>query len=136
MTNKSSVPMSRIVCFVETCKREAHDVFADEDDGAASSGTLAKDDTSGSAARKKLAGTGDQVKDGEEGAVTPDEVLHEAEVGKGLAGALKLLKDRGTLDEGGDKTSDKKNSKPVGIKDGSKEIHIGRTDEFGRVVST
>ncbi|XP_020150731.2 SART-1 family protein DOT2 [Aegilops tauschii subsp. strangulata] len=119
----------------ETCKQEAHDVFADEDDGAVSSSTLAEDDTSGAAARKKIGGTGDQVKDGEEGAVKPDEVLHEAEIGKGLAGALKLLKDRGTLDEGGGKTSDKKKSKPVGIKDGPKEIHIERTDEFGRVMT-
>ncbi|VAI38954.1 SART-1 family protein DOT2 [Triticum aestivum] len=113
----------------ETHKREAQDVFADEDDGTVSS------NTSGSAARKKIAGTGDEVKDGQEGAVKLDEVLHEAEIGKGLAGALKLLKDRGTLDEGGEKTSDKKKSKPVGIKDGPKEIHIERTDEFGRVMT-
>ncbi|XP_037431643.1 SART-1 family protein DOT2-like [Triticum dicoccoides] len=119
----------------ETCKREARDVFADEDDGAASSGTLSKDDKSGSAARKMTAGIEDQVKDGEDAAVKPDEVLHEAEIGKGLAGALRLLKDRGTLDEGGEKISDKKKSKPVGIKDGPKEINIERTDEFGRVMT-
>ncbi|KAI4967483.1 hypothetical protein ZWY2020_025825 [Hordeum vulgare] len=99
------------------------DLFADEDADAVSAGTLAEDDTSGSGARKKIADTGEQLKDGEEGAVKSDEVLHEAEVGKGLAGALKLLRDRGTLDEGDDKTSGKKKSKPAGIKkDGPKRF--------------
>lgn len=136
LANKSSVLMSRIVCFEKTRKREAQDLFADEDAGAVSAGSLAEDDTSGSAARKMIADTGEQLKDGEEGAFKSDEVLHEAEVGKGLAGALKLLRDRGTLDEGGDKTSGKKKSKPAGIKkDGPKEIHIERTDEFGRVMT-
>jgi U4/U6.U5 tri-snRNP-associated protein 1 len=78
----------------------------------------------------------------EKNEVTPDEIIHEAAVGKGLAGALKLLKDRGTLNEGidwGGRTMDKKKSKLVGIVDEpapkEKEIRIERTDEFGRIVS-
>jgi U4/U6.U5 tri-snRNP-associated protein 1 len=110
---------------VETRKLEAQE--------AASLGTVTKDDTI-----KEEAGIADQVKKGgDEMAVKPDDVLHEAAVGKGLAGALRLLKDRGTLNESGDKAIDNKRSKLVGsIKDGQKEIHIERTDEFGRVVSS
>lgn len=72
--------------------------------------------------------------------VAPDEIIHESAVGKGLSGALKLLKERGTLKEGidwGGRNMDKKKSKLVGINDsgGSKEIRIERTDEFGRIVS-
>jgi len=77
--------------------------------------------------------------------IVPDETIHEVAVGKGLSGALKLLKDRGTLKESvewGGRNMDKKKSKLVGIveDDGKevpnkKEIHIERTDEFGRIVS-
>jgi U4/U6.U5 tri-snRNP-associated protein 1 len=114
-------------------------VFTVSDGDAASKGALAKDDASRLAVIKEVAVIGERVKkDGEEeGVVKPDDVLREAAVGKGLAGALRLLQDRGTLNEGGDKTVDKKKSKPVGsIKDGPKEIRIERIDEFGRVVST
>uniref|UniRef100_A0ACD5X5S7 Uncharacterized protein n=2 Tax=Avena sativa TaxID=4498 RepID=A0ACD5X5S7_AVESA len=120
----------------ETCKLDAQDVSADEDGDAASSGTLAKDDASRLAVIGEEAGIGDAVKKAEEeGAVKPDDVLHEVSVGKGLAGALRLLKDRGTLNEGDARTSNKKKSKPGGTKDGPKEIHIERTDEFGRVMT-
>lgn len=72
--------------------------------------------------------------------IVPDETIHEVTVGKGLSGALKLLKDRGTLKETinwGGRNMDKKKSKLVGIheNDGPKEINIERTDEFGRIVS-
>lgn len=79
--------------------------------------------------------------------ITPDEIIHEVAVGKGLSGALKLLKDRGTLKEKvewGGRNMDKKKSKLVGIvddeggkesKDRFKDIRIERTDEFGRTVS-
>jgi len=72
--------------------------------------------------------------------VVPDETIHEAPVGKGLAGALKMLKERGTLKETiewGGRNMDKKKSKLVGIYDeeGPKEIHLERTDEYGRIVS-
>ena len=73
--------------------------------------------------------------------VNPDEVIHEVVVGKGLSGALKLLQDRGALKESvewGGRTMDKKKSKLVGVLDneGTKEIRIERTDEFGRIVRT
>jgi U4/U6.U5 tri-snRNP-associated protein 1 len=111
-------------------------VFTVSDGDAASKGALAKDDVSKLAVIKETAVVGEHVKKdgGEEGVVKPDDVLREAAVGKGLAGALRLLQDRGTLNEAGDKTTNRKKSKPS-IKDGPKEIHIERTDEFGRVVS-
>lgn len=70
-----------------------------------------------------------------------DETIHEVAVGKGLSGALNLLKDRGALKESvewGGRNMDKKKSKLVGISDndGKKEIRIERTDEYGRIVST
>lgn len=72
--------------------------------------------------------------------VAPDETIHEQAVGKGLGGTLQLLKDRGTLKETiewGGRNMDKKKSKLVGIVggDGTKEIRIERTDEYGRIVS-
>lgn len=77
--------------------------------------------------------------------VVPDETIHEIAVGKGLSGALKLLKDRGTLKETiewGGRNMDKKKSKLVGIVDDDhqtdnrfKDIRIERTDEFGRIVT-
>lgn len=114
----------------------------DEDDDDMPSGTTAKDDTSRLGVIKEEAVIEDPKKDVEEQEVTPDEVVHEAAVGKGLGGALKFLKERGTLNEGtnwGGRTTDKKKSKLVGIEeeaqDGKKEIRIERMDEFGRVVS-
>lgn len=77
--------------------------------------------------------------------IVPDETIHEVAVGKGLSGALKLLKDRGTLKESiewGGRNMDKKKSKLVGIVDDNrqndrfKDIRIERLDEFGRIVST
>lgn len=72
--------------------------------------------------------------------VAPDEAIHEPAVGKGIAGALNLLKSRGTLKETiewGGRNMDKKKSKLVGIVggDATKEIRIERTDEYGRIVS-
>lgn len=110
----------------------------DEDDDVMPSGTTAKDDTSRLGVIKEEAIIEDPKKDVEEQEVTPTEVVHEAAVGKGLGGALKFLKERGTLNEGtnwGGRTTDKKKSKLVGIEDGPKEIRIERMDEFGRVVS-
>lgn len=76
----------------------------------------------------------------EEMKVTPDDTIREVPVGKGLAGVLKLLQDRGTLKEDiewGGRNMDKKKSKLVGIRgeDGKKEIHIERTDEYGRILT-
>lgn len=66
----------------------------------------------------------------------PDETIHEAAVGKGLSGVLKLLKERGTLKETiewGGRNMDRKKGKLVGIIDeeGPKGIRIDRRDEFG-----
>jgi U4/U6.U5 tri-snRNP-associated protein 1 len=123
----------------ETRKPEAEDVLMDEDDDGMPSGTVAKDDTNRLGVIKEETVIEDPKKDAEEEEeVIPDEVVHEAAVGKGLAGALKFLQERGTLNEGtnwGGRTTDKKKSKLVGIEDGPKEIRIERMDEFGRVVS-
>lgn len=72
--------------------------------------------------------------------VVMDETIHEAPLGKGISGALRLLKERGSLKETvdwGGRNTDKKKSKLVGISDPNeaKEIRIERVDEFGRIVS-
>ncbi|CAN6250176.1 unnamed protein product [Urochloa humidicola] len=121
----------------ETRKQEDHDVDMDEDDDAMPSDNLVKDDTNGLAAMEEDAQAEKQVKVDEE-EVKPDEVIHEVAVGKGLAGALKILKERGSLNEGtdwGGRTTDKKKSKLVGVEDGPKDIRIERMDEFGRVMT-
>eukprot|EP00252_Welwitschia_mirabilis_P011776 TRINITY_DN261_c0_g1_i1.p1 TRINITY_DN261_c0_g1~~TRINITY_DN261_c0_g1_i1.p1 ORF type:complete len:1135 (+),score=425.73 TRINITY_DN261_c0_g1_i1:3053-6457(+) len=69
-----------------------------------------------------------------------DNVITEAPVGKGLGGALQLLKERGSLNETvewGGRNMDKKKSKLAGIRDneGPKEIHLDRLDEFGRIMT-
>lgn len=134
--------------------------------------------------RKDEAGGGwtevnDDDKDGhlsneEKEEIVPDETIHEVPVGKGLAGVMKLLKERGTLKETvewGGRNMDKRKSKLIGIVDDDdlketraahrkmehkdtrssssghqkethpaksyteKDIHIERTDEYGRIVS-
>ncbi|KAK6116778.1 hypothetical protein DH2020_049511 [Rehmannia glutinosa] len=50
--------------------------------------------------------------------------FHESGVGKALSGALKLLKDRGTLNECSGQNKDKE-----------KEIRIERRDEYGRILT-
>ncbi|CAD6216963.1 unnamed protein product [Miscanthus lutarioriparius] len=112
------------------------DVFMDEDDDAMPSDNLAKDDTNGLAEMEEEALTEIPAKVEEDG-VKPDEVIHEVAVGKGLAGALKILKERGSLNEGtdwGGRTTYKKKSKLIGVEDGPKDIRIERIDEFGRVM--
>jgi U4/U6.U5 tri-snRNP-associated protein 1 len=72
-----------------------------------------------------------------------EEVVSEVSVGKGLAGALQLLKERGTLKETvewGGRNMDKKKSKLVGITDKedkfrNREIILDRVDEFGRTMT-
>jgi U4/U6.U5 tri-snRNP-associated protein 1 len=114
------------------------DVYMDEDDDAMPSDNHVKDDTNALAPMEEDARAEKQVRVDEE-EVKPDEVIHEVAVGKGLASALKILKERGSLNEGtdwGGRTTDKKKSKLVGVEDGPKDIRIERMDEFGRVVST
>lgn len=80
-----------------------------------------------------------------DGADPVEEPIVEVAVGKGLAGALSLLQERGTLKETvdwGGRNMDKKRSKLVGIVDesnnqvGQRDILLDRVDEFGRTVST
>lgn len=126
-------------------KPDHEDVFMDEDEGPRPSEEEIKDEPGGwtevkeTDADEKLA---DEYKE----EIVPDETIHEVAVGKGLSGALKLLKDRGTLKESidwGGRNMDKKKSKLIGIADDNaktdnrfKDIRIERTDEFGRIVST
>ncbi|GJN26432.1 hypothetical protein PR202_gb14360 [Eleusine coracana subsp. coracana] len=122
----------------ESRKPEAGDVFMDEDDDAMPSDSPAKDDTNGLVHMEEETIHNETSVTNEEEEVKPDEVIHEVAVGKGLAGALKILKERGSLNEGtdwGGRTTDKKKSKLVGIEDGPKDIRIERLDEFGRVMT-
>ncbi|XP_073043872.1 SART-1 family protein DOT2-like isoform X1 [Primulina eburnea] len=117
---------------------DQEDVFVEEDAVRDSSDQEMKDGDVGCAEVKETAKHEMPAKEEEE--VVPDETIHESSVGKGLAGALKLLKDRGTLKETiewGGRNMDKKKSKLVGIydNDGAKEILIERTDEYGRILT-
>ncbi|XP_075474801.1 SART-1 family protein DOT2-like isoform X1 [Primulina tabacum] len=119
-------------------KFDQEDVFMEEDAVPDTSDQEMKDEDLGWAEVKETAKDERPAKEEEE--VVPDETIHESAVGKGLAGALKLLKDRGTLKETiewGGRNMDKKKSKLVGIydNDGAKEILIERTDEYGRILT-
>lgn len=130
--------MTTAIFYLSETRKPEDDVFMDEDDDTMPSDNLAKDDTNGLATMEEEAPTEIPAKVEEDG-IKPDEVIHEAAVGKGLAGALKILKERGSLNEGtnwGGRTTDKKKSKLIGVEDGPKDIRIERIDEFGRVVST
>ncbi|EFJ36327.1 hypothetical protein SELMODRAFT_404232 [Selaginella moellendorffii] len=68
--------------------------------------------------------------------------IKEVSVGKGLAGALSLLKERGSLKESvewGGRNMDKKASKLVGVLDDDKtyerDIQLDRRDEYGRTLT-
>ncbi|KAL3349604.1 hypothetical protein AABB24_022631 [Solanum stoloniferum] len=72
--------------------------------------------------------------------IKPDQTIREVPIGKGLSEALRFLRQRGSLKEGdielAGRNTDKKKSKLVSVRCGDekvgKEIHINRTDEFGR----
>ncbi|KAG5626118.1 hypothetical protein H5410_011336 [Solanum commersonii] len=72
--------------------------------------------------------------------IKPDKTIREVPIGKGLSEALRFLRERGSLKEGdielAGRNTDKKKSKLVSVRCGDekvgKEIHINRTDEFGR----
>ncbi|KAK4745981.1 hypothetical protein SAY87_012293 [Trapa incisa] len=125
----------------ESRKPDGEDVFMDEDVAPVASDNEEMDEAGG----QKGPGTDvtmidDILLNEDKKEIAPDETIHEAAVGKGLSGALKLLKDRGTLKETvewGGRNMDKKKSKLVGIagEEGSKEIRIERRDEFGRVLT-
>ncbi|KAL2899007.1 SART-1 family protein DOT2 [Bienertia sinuspersici] len=131
------------------------DVFMEEDE--VPKDVEEKKDDSGGWTEMVDSGTDEQVNSEDKEVAVPDETLHEAPVGKGLSGVLQLLKERGTLKETiewGGRNMDKKKSKLVGIydEDGPKkihmdkkkgklvdetprEIHLERTDEFGRILT-
>lgn len=123
----------------ESRKPDTEDVFMDEDEAPVASDNEQKDEAHEWTEVDEPRNDDSPLnKDTEE--IAPDETIHEAAVGKGLSGALKLLKERGTLKETiewGGRNMDKKKSKLVGIVDeeGPKEIRIERRDEFGRIVS-
>lgn len=123
----------------EAQKPEAEDVFMEEDVPANNSDQERIEEDGGWSAPTET--PKDEILVDKEEEIVPDETIHEVAVGKGLSGALKLLKERGSLKETvewGGRNMDKKKSKLVGIYDdeGQKEIRIERTDEYGRIVST
>ncbi|KAJ0011072.1 hypothetical protein Pint_32856 [Pistacia integerrima] len=128
----------------EAQKPEHEDVFMDEDEAPRASEEEIRDEPSGWTEVKET-DADEKPADEDEEEIVPDETIHEVAVGKGLSGALKLLKDRGTLKESidwGGRNMDKKKSKLVGIVDDNaetdnrfKDIRIERTDEFGRIMT-
>ncbi|MBA0866167.1 hypothetical protein Goshw_018567 [Gossypium schwendimanii] len=131
----------------EAHKPDSEDVFMDEDEVPGASEQDRKNGENEVGGWTEVIDTSADEKPANEDndEVVPDETIHEIAVGKGLSGALKLLKDRGTLKETiewGGRNMDKKKSKLVGIVDDDhqtdnrfKDIRIERTDEFGRIVT-
>ncbi|KAJ8557524.1 hypothetical protein K7X08_003149 [Anisodus acutangulus] len=123
----------------EEQKPGSDDVFMEEDLLPKPSDEEMKNEDGGWTEVKETKEEEPSVKE-EEMEVAPDETIREVPVGKGLSGVLKLLQERGTLKEDidwGGRNMDKKKSKLVGIRseDGKKEIHIERTDEYGRILT-
>ncbi|XP_019449365.1 PREDICTED: SART-1 family protein DOT2 isoform X2 [Lupinus angustifolius] len=128
----------------EARKPESEDVFMRDDDDATAPDE-AKSDAPGGWAEVIETREDEQPDKEDKEDIVPDETIHEVAVGKGLSGALKLLKERGTLKESiewGGRNMDKKKSKLVGIvgdegkeEQKKREIRIERTDEFGRILT-
>ncbi|KAK7313735.1 hypothetical protein VNO77_38930 [Canavalia gladiata] len=128
----------------EARKPESEDVFM-HDDEEANVPDEEKSNEAGGWTEVKETDNDEQPNSEDNEEIVPDETIHEVAVGKGLSGALKLLKERGTLKESiewGGRNMDKKKSKLVGIVDDDekeaqkkKEIRIERTDEFGRILT-
>ncbi|XXG80144.1 hypothetical protein AAC387_Pa09g1080 [Persea americana] len=130
--------VSKIHLDEEINKPEADDVFKDEE--VRKSFEKEMEDETGGWTEVKDTGADELPINEEKEDLVPDKIIHEPAVGKGLSGALQLLKERGTLKETidwGGRNMDKKKSKLVGIyeNDGTKEIRIERTDEFGRIMT-
>ncbi|XP_039061068.1 SART-1 family protein DOT2-like [Hibiscus syriacus] len=130
----------------EAHKPESEDVFMDEDEvpGASEQDKTNAENEVGGWSEVADTSADEKPANEDKNEIVPDETIHEAAVGKGLSGALKLLKDRGTLKETvewGGRNMDKKKSKLVGIVDEDrqndrfKDIRIERTDEFGRIMT-
>ncbi|KAE8691839.1 SART-1 family protein DOT2 [Hibiscus syriacus] len=126
---------------LEAHKPDSEDVFMDEDEVPGASEQDRKNAEKEVGGWSEVADTNVDEKPASEDKdeIVPDETIHEVAVGKGLSGALKLLKDRGTLKETiewGGRNMDKKKSKLVGNVDENrqndrfKDIRIERTDEF------
>ncbi|GFS43739.1 SART-1 family [Actinidia rufa] len=123
----------------EAHKPDGEDVFMEEDVVPKASDQETKDEDGGWTEVKDTDKEEPAAYEDEED-IVPDETIHEAAVGKGLSGALHLLKVRGTLKETvewGGRNMDKKKSKLVGIydSDAKKEIRIERSDEYGRILT-
>ncbi|BAT89649.1 hypothetical protein VIGAN_06065700 [Vigna angularis var. angularis] len=128
----------------EARKPESEDVFM-HDDEEATVPDEEKTNEAGGWTEVQETNEDEQPNKEDKEEIVPDENIHEVAVGKGLSGALKLLKDRGTLKESiewGGRNMDKKKSKLVGIVDDDeketqkkREIRIERTDEFGRILT-
>ncbi|KAL8096738.1 SART-1 family protein DOT2 [Apium graveolens] len=121
----------------EAHKPEGDDVFMEEDEAPKPSDGEKKAEDDGQTEMQDI--DKDEIPSKEEDKAM-DDTIHEAAVGKGLSGALNLLKDRGALKESvewGGRNMDKKKSKLVGISDndGKREIRIERTDEYGRILT-
>lgn len=117
---------------------DAEDVFMEEDVPNVSEPEAKEEDGGWSEVKESME---QETSENMEEDMVPEDTIHEVAVGRGLAGALKLLKERGSLKETiewGGRNMDKKKSKLVGIHDdeGPKEIHLERTDEYGRIVSS
>ncbi|XWS10188.1 hypothetical protein CRYUN_Cryun39dG0054000 [Craigia yunnanensis] len=130
----------------EAYKPDSEDVFMDEDEVPGASEQERKNGQNEVGGWTEVVDTSGDEKPANEDKdeIVPDEIIHEVAVGKGLSGALKLLKNRGTLKEStewGGRNMDKKKSKLVGIVDDDrqndrfKDIRIERTDEFGRIMT-
>ncbi|XP_061346512.1 SART-1 family protein DOT2 [Gastrolobium bilobum] len=129
----------------EARKPESEDVFMHDDGEANIPDEEKSDKEAGGWTEVNETNKDEQPNSEDKEEIVPDETIHEVAVGKGLSGALKLLKDRGTLKESiewGGRNMDKKKSKLVGIIDDEgkesqkkKEIRIERTDEFGRILT-
>lgn len=130
----------------EARKPESEDVFMHEDEETNAAADEGMNDETGGWTEVKETSEDEKPDSEDKEEVVADETIHEVAVGKGLSGALKLLKDRGTLKETvewGGRNMDKKKSKLVGIVDddeskdahNKKEIRIERTDEFGRILT-
>ncbi|KAL5977092.1 hypothetical protein ACLOJK_021434 [Asimina triloba] len=129
--------VSKIKLDEDAHKPETEDVFEEEDEPK----SLDKEQDEGGGWMEVNENENDELPvEVERDEPVPDTTTHEPAVGKGLSGALQLLKERGTLKETvdwGGRNMDKKKSKLVGIydEDRTKEIRIERTDEFGRIMT-
>ncbi|KAJ7538223.1 hypothetical protein O6H91_11G038800 [Diphasiastrum complanatum] len=124
----------------------AKDVFGEEDDvGPAATKDLEVANKEGGWIEVREVDQKDSLSAEEEEENILEEPIQEVAVGKGLAGALNLLKERGTLKETidwGGRNMDKKRSKLVGIVDDNppeqtrqRDILLDRVDEFGRTMT-